>query len=78
MMYSINHNVDYKMMYSINLNVDYKMYCARRVSGITIIRYVTGITIIRYVTGITIIRYAQYRNIRKPNNFKVFGSNKSK
>jgi hypothetical protein len=45
------------MMYSINLNVDYKIYCARRVSGITIIRYVTGITIIRYVTGITIIRY---------------------
>jgi hypothetical protein len=50
----------------------------RYVTGITIIRYVTGITIIRYVTGITIIRYAQYRNIRKPNNFKVFGSNKSK
>ena len=28
--------------------------------------------------GITPIRYAQYRNIGKPNNLKVFGSNKTK
>jgi hypothetical protein len=28
------------------------------------------------ISGITFIMYAQYRNIGKPNNLKVFGSNK--
>jgi hypothetical protein len=28
--------------------------------------------------GITFIRYAQYQNIGKQNNVKVFGSNKAK
>jgi hypothetical protein len=31
-----------------------------------------------HVSGITFIRYAQYRNIGKPNNINVFGSNKTK
>ena len=31
----------------------------------------------RHVSGITFIRYAQNREIGKPNNLKVFGSNKS-
>ena len=30
------------------------------------------------VSRITFIRYAQYRNIRKPSNFKMFRSNKTK
>jgi hypothetical protein len=32
----------------------------------------------RRVSGITFIRYAQNHKIGKPNNFKVFGSNKTK
>ena len=32
----------------------------------------------RRVSGITVIRYAQYQNIGKQNNVKVFGSNKAK
>ena len=32
----------------------------------------------RRVSGITFIRYAQYRNIEKLSNLKVFGSNKAK
>ena len=32
----------------------------------------------RHVSVITFIRYAQYRNIGKPNNLKVFGNNKPK
>jgi hypothetical protein len=30
------------------------------------------------VSGITFIGYSQYRNIGRPNNLKVFGSNKTK
>jgi hypothetical protein len=30
------------------------------------------------ISGITFIRYAQYQNIGKQNNVKVFGSNKAK
>jgi hypothetical protein len=29
-------------------------------------------------SGITLMRYAQNRKIGKPNNFEVFGSNKTK
>jgi hypothetical protein len=32
----------------------------------------------RHVSRITFIRYAQGLNIRKPNNFKIFGSKKTK
>jgi hypothetical protein len=32
----------------------------------------------RRVSGVTFIRYAQDHKIGKPNNFKVFGSNKTK
>jgi predicted P-loop ATPase/GTPase len=31
-----------------------------------------------HISGITFFRYAQYHNIGKPNNLKVFESNKAK
>jgi hypothetical protein len=33
---------------------------------------------VRHVSEITFIKYVQYQNIGKPNNLKVFGSNKPK